>query len=183
MPLNQTPRVAYRKILYVTDLSEAGRIAFPHAASLAHLHQAELTVLHVIEPKEFEKYLVGYMSKELWEQLKTRDLDEARRLLVQRKRSDAELRGNVEEFCEDCQDQRASGTPYVSYDVKVESGDPVEKILEQAHSGRYDLVVIAKHGHGVVHGGLMGDTVRRVLRRCNVPVLVVPAADEEGVDR
>jgi nucleotide-binding universal stress UspA family protein len=181
MPRNQTPRVAYRKILYVTDLSEAGRIAFPHAASLAHLHQAELTVFHVIEPKEFEKYLVGYMSKELWEQLKTRDLDEARRLLIQRKRSDAEVRDSVEGFCEECQDQRATDAPYVSYDVKVESGDPADKILEQAQRGDYDLVVIAKHGHGVVHGGLMGDTVRRVVRRCNVPVLVVPAQDEEGV--
>ncbi len=181
MASNQTPRVAYRKILYVTDLSEAGRIGFPHAAGLAHLHQAELTVFHVIEPKEFEKYLVGYMSKELWEQLKTRDLDDARRLLIQRKRSDAEVRDSVEGFCEACQDQRAADAPYVSYDVKVASGDPVAKILEQAHCGQYDLVVIAKHGHGVIHGGLMGDTVRRVLRRCNVPVLVVPAPDEEGV--
>jgi nucleotide-binding universal stress UspA family protein len=52
-------------------------------------------------------------------------------------------------------------------------GDPVELIVERANRGGYDLVVIGKHGHGIIHGGLMGDTARRVIRRCRVPVLVV----------
>jgi nucleotide-binding universal stress UspA family protein len=67
--------------------------------------------------------------------------------------------------------------PYVTYDVVVETGDPAEKIVEKAHGEGYDLVVIAKHGHGVIHGGLIGDTVRRVMRRCNLPVLVVPVPE------
>ena len=32
---NTLPKIEYKKILYVTDLSESGRHAFPHAASIA----------------------------------------------------------------------------------------------------------------------------------------------------
>ena len=174
------PRVEYRKILYVTDLSDAGRVAFPHAASIAHTYNAELTVFHVRESKDFEKYLVGYISEDLWEQLKTRDLEEARRILISRKRDDAAVRSSVDQFCQESIAD-SGGRPYVTYDVVVDGGDPVEKIVEKTHGGHYDLLVIAKHGHGAIHGGLMGDTVRRVMRRCNVPVLVVnvPAEAEK----
>lgn len=172
------PRVAYRKILYATDLSEAGRSAFPHAASIAHSYDAELTVFHVVESKDFEKYLIGYISEELWDQIKTRDLEQARQLLVHRKRDDAAIRSSVDQFCKDSVAEHHD-EPYVTYDVVVETGDPADKIVEKAHQEGYDLVVIAKRGHGVIHGGLIGDTVRRVTRRCNVPVLVVPVPRKE----
>ena len=80
-----------------------------------------------------------------------------------------------------CQDTIAGqeGQPYVTYDVVVEMGDPVDKITTFAREGGYDLVVISKHGHGIIHGGLMGDTVRRVMRRCDVPVLVVQVPEQD----
>ena len=134
-------------------------------------------MFHVVEPPDFEKYLTGYISEDLWNQIKTQNLEQARETLVQRKRDDTAIRNSVSEFCQDCQE--SSQQPYVRYDVQVDSGDPVEKILEQAHCGQFDLVVIAKHGHGVIHGNLMGDTVRRVLRRCEVPVLVVQASERK----
>lgn len=46
---NQIPKIVYKKILYTTDLSENGRYAFHHAASIAKRNDAELTVFHVIE--------------------------------------------------------------------------------------------------------------------------------------
>ena len=45
----QIPKIEYKKILYTTDLSESGRYAFPHAASMARCSGAELVVLHVVE--------------------------------------------------------------------------------------------------------------------------------------
>lgn len=166
------PRIRYRKILYATDLSETGRQAFPHAASIAAAYDAELTVFHVVEKRDFEKYLVGYINDEMWEEIKTRDLQEARELLISRKRNDTGIRDNVDQLHQDVMDEPGD-TPYVTYDVKVETGDAVERIIECAQSGGYDLVVIAKHGHGVYGGSTMGNTVRRVIRNCKVPVLVV----------
>lgn len=175
---NKTPRVGFHKILYLTDLSEAGRYAFPYAASLAHKYGAELTVFHVVEKHDFEKYLVGYIDEDLWEEIKTRNLEEARDILIHRKRDDAGIRDSVDRLF---QESMTGGTeqPYVTYDVVVEVGDPVERIMEKVKGENYDLVVVGRHGHGIIEGTLMGDTARRVVRRCTVPVLVVQIPERE----
>lgn len=177
---NKTPRVGFRKILYLTDLSEAGRYAFPFAASLAHRYGAEMTVYHVVEKHQFEKYLVGYIDEDLWEEIKTRDLQEAKDILVHRKRDDAAIRDSVDRFCQETMAGEPQ-QPYVTYDVAVDVGDPVELIMEKVKNEHYDLIVVGKHGHGFIEGALMGDTARRVVRRGTVPVLVVqlPERDDD----
>ncbi len=84
----KVPRVEYKKILYATDLTETGRFAFPYAASIANRYDAKLTVFHVVETVEFEKQVLGYISESLWEEIKTRSLDEARDIITGRKRDD-----------------------------------------------------------------------------------------------
>jgi nucleotide-binding universal stress UspA family protein len=172
MPNSKLPRIGYNKILYVTDLSEEGRQAFPHAASLAHSYNAELTVFHVVESREFEKFLEGYFNEELWNEIRTRNVVEAREILVKRKRSDSSIREDIQQLCEDAMENKNS--PYVTYDIAVEVGEPGDRIVEKAHTGGYDLVVIGKRGQGILRGGLMGDTARRVIRHSKVPVMVIP---------
>lgn len=169
----ELPRVDYRKILYVTDLSETGRFAFPHAASIANRYQAELTVFHVVETTELEQSLSGYMSEELWEELKTRNLQEAREILVDRKRDGAEIKDTVDKFCQSVLADNDEQPSYVTYDVVVKSGDAVDEIIAEAHGGNYDLVVMGNHGRRAVTDILMGSTAWRVLHRCEVPVMVV----------
>jgi len=41
----------------------------------------------------------------------------------------------------------------------------------------YDLLIISKHGHRLsVKDAVIGDTARRVVRPCKIPVMVVPLA-------
>ena len=175
---NQLPQIEYRKILYTTDLSESGRHAFPYAASIAQRFGSELTVFHVVESRDFEKYLLGYISEAMWKELKTRDLDEAKQLLISRKRDDVEIRNSVQRFCNEAIAQETGAPPAISYEVKVQAGEAVEEILREAHSGGYDLVVVSKHGHRTsVKDAVIGDTARRVIRRCRVPVMVVQLPD------
>ena len=169
---NKLPKIEYRKVLYATDLSETGRAAFPHAASIAHHYGAKLTVFHVLESSHLEKYLMGYMSEHLWNEIKTRNLEEARDLLINRKRDDAEIANSVEQFCDDTMAQMKK-QPYVSYDVIVKEGDPVEQIVKEATEGKYDLVVLSKQGQRGISDALMGSTTWRVLHQCPTPVLVV----------
>jgi nucleotide-binding universal stress UspA family protein len=169
------PRIGFHRILYTTDLSETGRQAFPYAAALAHCYGAELTVFHVVETHDFEKHLVGYINESLWDEIKHRSLEEAREILIRRRRPEAAIRDEVERFC----DEALPNQPYVVYEVSVDLGDPVERILAKAHGEDYDLVVVGRHGHGVLKGALMGDTAQRVLRRCVKPVLVVPVPPVE----
>ncbi len=169
----QIPRVGFQKILYATDLSGSGRAAFPFAASIARHQGADLTVFHVLKPPEFESYLIGYIDEELWREIKTRDLEEVRNILVNRKRDDAAIKESVDEFCKSTLVEYAE-QPYVAYDIKVVMGDPVTEIIKEAHDGGYDLVVIGKHGGGLAEEAVMGTTARRVVRRCDRPVMVIP---------
>ena len=53
----------------------------------------------------------------------------------------------------------------------------MDRILDTVKSGGYDLVVMGKHGHGGLKKAVTGDTARRVIRRCKVPVMVVQLPD------
>ncbi|MCP4044327.1 MAG: universal stress protein [Gammaproteobacteria bacterium] len=173
------PRVAYKKILYPTDLSDTGRCAFPYAASIAHQYGAQLTVFHVLETVEFERTVVGYISEDMWKQIKKRSLKEARDILVDRKREDTSIRDTVDRYCRESLAGGKEGEPYVTYEVLVKAGDTVERILQEAHKGDYDLMVLGKKGQRALKDTLIGTTARRVIRRCNIPVMVVPLAESE----
>ena len=166
------PKIEIKKILYTTDLSESGRYAFSYAASLAKAYKAELSVLHVIEEgPELNKALVGYISEELWEQIKKQNLEEACKILVNRKRDNAAIKKCVCDFCEEIQ----ANTPeaaYVTYDIAIEMGNAVKKILEYSVQGKFDLIVVGSHGHSTLDT-MMGDTARRIVRRSDIPVLIV----------
>ena len=170
------PGITYNKILYVTDLSETGRHAFPHAASIARQFDSELTVFHVVDPGNLES-LIGYANEEVWQSLVNQSLEEARETLYSRKRGNVEIRNHIEQLCEEALEKNPE-TPVLSYEIKVEMGEALEKILDEAHSENYDLLVISKHGHRLsVKDAVMGDTARRVIRRCKIPVMVIPLAD------
>lgn len=177
---NQLPKMNFGKILYVTDLSEGGRHAFPYAASIAHQYGAELTVYHVVETDELERQLIGYIDDRMWDVLKNQTLKEARETLIQRKRGGAAIRNNLDAIVKEALGEQDA--PYVAYDVVVESGNPVERILHKADSEDFDLVVIARRGQGGRSGASMGNTAYRVVRRCSKPVLTVEVPPGAGSD-
>ena len=171
------PKIEFKKILYPTDLSESSRYCFNYVASLANRYNAELTVIHVVDDSiDVPKDLSGYMTEELWEDLKNKDLEEARNLMIERKRDNVAIRECVGQYCEEI--QSATGEPYVTYTIEVKAGNPVEVIVEEAKAGNFDLLVIGRHGHGTLKDSMLGSTARRVLRRINIPALLVPLPDK-----
>lgn len=173
------PVIEFKKILYAADLSESGRAAFNYAASLTNKYDAELFIIHVVEENpELVKDLSSYMSKELWEEIKKSNLEEAREILFARKRDNAAIRDCVGQYCEEIR-PASSGKPYVTYQVIVKAGNPVECIVNEAAAGNFDLIVMGRHGHGTLKDSMMGDTARRVLRRVNTPTLLVPLPEDD----
>lgn len=172
------PKVKYNKILYTTDLSESGRYAFHHAASLTRSYGADLTVLHVIEGgPELDRRLFSYVDEKLWDDIKTRNLEEARDILIKRRRDNVAIKECVGQFCEVLQEKVAE-EPDVSYHIEVKMGDPVNLIIEESETGNYDLIVMGYHGHGPLRAAMLGDTVMRVVKRSKIPVLVVRVPDD-----
>jgi len=172
------PIIQFKKILHTTDLSPAGRLAFAHATSIARQHNAALTVYHVVNIEdEPERQLSGYIDEKLWAQIRDRDLSEAHRILKTTQSNHATLIETVGAYCDNI--TANDDDPFVSYDIVVDTGNPVLKIIEKAENEQYDLIVMSLIAHSRLTEMVIGSTVKRVLRRTRVPVLVVPVAREK----
>jgi nucleotide-binding universal stress UspA family protein len=157
-----------QKILYATDLSENSRHAFAYAAGIANRYGAGVTVLYVIE--EWSRYTTDLISvfagDEEWENIRKRKKQEVIDIIKKR----------IKNFC-----SLASGElpecPFITEKTLVKVGLPSNVIIEEAHSGEYQMVVMGTHGHSNLFDSMIGSTARRVLRRCKTPVLTVRLPD------
>jgi nucleotide-binding universal stress UspA family protein len=61
----------------------------------------------------------------------------------------------------------------IPFTTKVVVGVAGERIASIAQSGKYDMVVMGSHGHGMVGAILLGSVAQRVLSNCSVPVLLI----------
>ena len=52
-------------------------------------------------------------------------------------------------------------------------GDPGDELAEFATKGKYDLVIMGSHGHGLFANLVLGSVATKVLAGCKVPVLVI----------
>jgi nucleotide-binding universal stress UspA family protein len=154
----------FTKILYTTDLSDNARHAFGYAVGLANRYNAGVTVLHVLEDlsPSGDSLVVNMIGEKKWSEI--REQNEKTVLETMQTRLKA--------FCDDVSSEFPA-CQFITDDIIVRIGIPVEEILAQVESGDYDLVVMGAHGRGVLSDTFMGSTSRRVLRRCKTPVLVI----------
>ena len=173
------PKVDVKKILYATDLSENARYAFAYAVSLADLYNAAITFIHVLPEvsNRLDKSVIGYISEERWEEIKSQNVEEAREAIIGKSRDHLAIRDALHQFSEDVKESR-EGEGFVTDDIIVVRGNPVEEILKYSAEKNCDLIVMGTHGQGTLADAMMGSTARRVLRRSKKPVLVVRLPEE-----
>jgi nucleotide-binding universal stress UspA family protein len=58
-------------------------------------------------------------------------------------------------------------------EIKTARGSAAREIIKEAEEGSYDLVIMGRHGHGLLKGFLIGSVSDRVVRHAPCPVLVV----------
>ncbi len=156
-------------ILFATDLSQNSTYALRHAASLAQVTNAEIHVLHVAEPLSDDARValeMFVMNAESRNQATEKRGEMVRNLLAQRQErfwgalegDDAKIRKQVTS-------------------IEIIEGYPAEAILRRAHELDCDLIVLGAHDHGFTHT-FLGTVAKRVLRRANIPTLVVPFRDD-----
>ena len=174
------PQVDVKKILYATDLSENARFAFAYAVSLGDLYNATITIIHVLPevPELVDQSVIGYISAERWEEIKSQQLDEAKEALISKKREHLAIKEALHQFSEDVK-QEKKGAGFVTDEIIVERGNPVEEIIKNAAERNCDLIVMGTHGQGTLADAMLGSTARRVIRRSKIPVLVVRLPEEE----
>ena len=168
------PKVEVKKILYATDLSENARYAFAYAVSLADLYGAGITMIHVLPevPALLDQSVIGYISEERWQEIKSQQMDEAKEALIGKKRDHLAIKEALHQFSEDIKQQQ-KGAGFTTDDVIVQRGNPVEEIVKSAEENNCDLIVMGTHGQSTLEDVMLGSTARRVIRRSRIPVLVV----------
>lgn len=142
-------------ILVAVDLSPASEEVVKTAGNVAKLTGAKIYVLHVAEP---EPDFVGYDAGP--EVVRTQVAGELRR----------EHR-SVQALAERL---RVEGLDATALLIR---GPTVETTLKEADNLKAELIVVGTHGHGAVYDVLIGSYSAGIIRRSELPVLVVPIRD------
>ncbi|MBR9988404.1 MAG: universal stress protein [Gemmatimonadetes bacterium] len=149
------PRTRRHRILACVDLSPFTHVCLAYSISLARALHSDLTLLHVMQPRE---YTGRYTDALDWEVARQRAYDHLERL----------------------QDEaaRALGRPV---DTRLEQGHPVERIAEVEKEIHPDLTVLGSHGTSGVTAWELGSTVRQVVEVLRGSVFVAHAVSAAPV--
>lgn len=137
------------RILVAHDFSDRSAAAIRVAGDWAMAFDAEVTLLHVVEPVVYpEFYAINVVSDDVMTRLRDRSaeaLDNAAE----------EILGNR------------------SITTKVLIGRAIDTIVAQAQPENFDLVVMGTRGLTALEQLMLGSVAEGVLRRCPVPLLTV----------
>lgn len=164
-----------KTILFATNLSRNCMPAFDTAVILALTFQAKIILLHVLEkiPDYVEGRLAGLMGEDQWAEMMRSYETEVVQKLIGKRSSSRLIRGVLEHFCSEAGIDEAS-CGYQSREVVVGDGDVAENIIENSVTHACDLIVMgAREGYFLKQS--VGTTVKSVLRKSKIPVLIVPA--------
>lgn len=157
--------IKIKKILYATDLSKNSSFAFLYATDLARRHDAQIVMLHAIEP--IPAYAAAYTG--ITDELKRKQQEE----------TIDEIRTRLGDFCRKAESE--IGPPCVDLVSKilVPRGHPPEEILNAADKEGCDVIVVGTHGKGFLAHTFLGSVSSAVLNRTQKPVFIIPLPPEK----
>jgi nucleotide-binding universal stress UspA family protein len=168
-----------KKILFTTDLSKQAAHAFDHAVGLASQYGAGLTILFVMEdtPQVHEQDFKDFLGETRWAEIRKSYQEDVRRMLIGKKREGAMIRQALGEMLASSQDHLEKKTRPTE-EIVVTDGDVVDCIVNEARSRQVDLIVMGYHAKGRLEAAVAGSVSRSVLRKTEVPVLLVKLPED-----
>jgi nucleotide-binding universal stress UspA family protein len=82
------------------------------------------------------------------------------------------IRTRIEDICSEISNGSLE-CPFIVQKIIVKSGHPVDLIIHYTEKKDCDMVIMGSRGHETLSETMLGNTSRRVLRRCTKSVLVV----------
>ena len=153
----------FTKILVPLDGSELGETALPVAQDLAQSYKAVIHLVQAISRQPEAEAARGDGSVQVAEYQR----DTARRLV------DSRIAHGKEYLDRVGAQLNAAG---VEAATAILEGAADENIVNYTREHGVDLVVMSTHGYGGVRRLLLGSVTDRVIRSCEVPVLVLPCS-------
>jgi len=133
----------YRKILLAVDGSEHSKRAAKHALNVASLVQG--AKVEVISVIDLSKVKTEVLHGEL-KQKRQQALEEIKSMFEKEN---------------------------VSYELKIERGDPGPTIVSYANKNEFDLVVIGSRGLNSLQEMVLGSVSHKVAKRVHCPVMII----------
>jgi len=149
----------YKNMLVPVDGSKLAESAFTYAKELAGRLDTDVTLLHVVDPRDSESLPMHQAYVNHSAEIVKRRVSEVQKRLGKKQ------------------------TPRVSGEVAV--GYVAEEILRYAREKGADLIVMSTHGRSGMWRWVLGSVADKVLRASPVPVLLVrsEAADKGGFEK
>ena len=130
-----------RSMLYATDLGLYAPFVMQHALALARTFNADLYVVHAVEPMGLfaESVLQSYLDEQALNEFHSQGLKTVIANIEQRV---------LDSFREELGDDGEQDLQRIRA-VRVLQGDPSQVILDQVHKLSVDLLIVGSHSHGV----------------------------------
>jgi nucleotide-binding universal stress UspA family protein len=151
---SKKPDIALKKILVGCDFSVDSLLAFQHGINLAQEYQAELHLVHVIEPPIYENLIKPKDADEVKLDLRTKLKNQMAQMVPEEALHWCDLKSNL-----------LAGLPH-------------EEITKYAVVNNIDLIVMGVRGQSLQEKTLAGSTMIRVIRQAPCPTLVTKAHAE-----
>jgi nucleotide-binding universal stress UspA family protein len=148
------PGILMKTIVAAVDFSDVTGPVLEQAVALARAFGAELHLVHALPPGP-DYGLYGFSPAEF----PVAPPDE--RLRTASESRLAELAGGL-------------GLPAGSVKTAVLLSTPVDGILSFCQEKKADLLVLGAHGHGFISALLMGSVAQGIVRRAELPTLIIP---------
>ena len=162
-----------KHILYATDLSRNSAYAFQYAIHFAALHQARISLLHVLE--KFPGSEDPYISSDLMHG-KMDKIVGTRKIELSEK-----IQKRLIEFCR----KELQGDPALLdliSSVKVVEGEPAGQILHMVQDLKADLLIMGTHSKDFLTHAMLGSVSEGVLRRIKIPVTIIPIPEKTDLE-
>ncbi len=148
--------ITISSILCPLDFSDASKNAFRYACEFARSMGSKIHVLNVVEPRPMAADMtLTYIPVE-------EDLEQAA----------------TEELGPLVAEARQTG---LAISTEVVVGIPVDTILEKLDEHDVSLLIMGSHGKTGLTRFLMGSVAEGVVRKANIPVLIVKAEEKEFI--
>ena len=155
-----------RKILYATDLSKNSAYAFFYAVDMAKKYNANIVILHTVEPIP-HVYAEGGTSV-------------LRSIEKKQQASDVEdIKKRIQKFCKIIENQNSFPCIDLVSNILVPLGYPVEEILKAVDDEGCDVIILGTHGKGFLRQTFLGSVSVSVLERTRKPVYIIPLPTEK----
>lgn len=160
--------MSFTHILVPTDFSSQAKAALDVALREAKLHQASVTLVHVLHhhPHTEVTYIRGNPEDQRGLATEFGSMQ-----ALGRQEPVVLRRDYVEETLTQLRElvpQSFTGT----WDVEVASGDPAEAIIHVAQGHQVDLIVMGTHGRSGLAHVFLGSVAEKVVRHASCAVLV-----------